>query len=100
MAFDIVKTIRLHDSTDLLGFNGEVYSGADLLSAVKVVEVELEKVNFVAGDIVHLRSDYSILGVASLIAIYSAGGIVIPHVPSDADIQKLKLINEIKNNTL
>jgi acyl-CoA synthetase (AMP-forming)/AMP-acid ligase II len=100
MAFDIIKTIRLHDSTDLLGFNGDVYSGADLLSAVKVVEVELEKVNFVAGDIVHLRSDYSILGVASLIAIYSGGGIVIPHVPSDADIQKLKLINEIKNITL
>ncbi len=100
MAFDIVQTISLQDSTDLLGFHGAVYSGADLLNAVKTVEAELEKVDFSSGDVVHLRSDYSILGVASLIAIYAAGGIVIPHVPTDLDFQKMKLINEIKNVTL
>jgi acyl-CoA synthetase (AMP-forming)/AMP-acid ligase II len=100
MSFDIVNSIQIHGSADLLGFNGEIYTGSDLLNAVTTVEAELARVNFSAGDVVHLRTDYSILGVASLIAIYSAGGIVIPHLPSDFDTQKLKLINEIKNITL
>ena len=100
MAFDIIETIGLHKEKDLLGYKEKVYTGAELLSAVADANAELKKLNFIRGDVVHLRSDYSLLGVASLIAIYSAGGIVIPHVPSDSDEQKLNLISEIKNITL
>jgi len=100
MTFDILKALEFHRETELLGFRNNVYSGADLLNAVRAVDSRLASVGFRRGDVVHLRCDYSLLGVASIIAIYSAGGIVVPHVRSDNDQRKRELISEIRNITL
>jgi acyl-CoA synthetase (AMP-forming)/AMP-acid ligase II len=100
MTFDILKALEFHRETELLGFGNDVYSGADVLDAVRAIENRLASVGFCKGDVVHLRCDYSLLGVASIIAIYIAGGIVIPHVRSDSDQRKLELICEIRNITL
>ena len=100
MTFDIVKALEFHRETELLSFENDVYSGADLLDGVRAVQNQLASVGFCKGDVVHLRCDYSLLGVASIIAIYIAGGIVVPHVRSDSDQRKLELIGEIRNITV
>jgi acyl-CoA synthetase (AMP-forming)/AMP-acid ligase II len=91
-SLELLTILNKSPDLEILAHGVTKYRSKDLLSKITEIESVLDEAQVCPGDVIHLIADYSIAGVASILALYQKKCILIPQVPEDADQKKGRII--------